>query len=257
MYIIYTAAYSINLFLGLPTNLYGLWLIVTGAGGLVASDFFTLNLAVSEILFCLNCLLNIFYMYFQINGSVLKVIGFCTGFISTGRPLFQCSVCVERYLAVVHPVTFLKYKPLRYRVGCSGLVWLMVLGSCFVHVLNEFQLAINYFILGLNLVVFSVMLFCCLAVLRALKRPGPGEGDREREGINMKMRAFRIIVIIMVAMLMSYFTIIVAIPLQNFLEDNKLGLSFSICFSIVVVFGFVQPLLYLHRVGKLACFRGP
>lgn len=133
----------------------------------------------------------------------------------------------------------------------------MVLGSCFVHVLNEFQFAINYFILGFYLVVISVMLFCCLAVLRALKRPGPGEGDRERKGINMKMRAFRIIVIIMVAMLINYFTIIVAIPLQNFLEDSKLGLAFSICFSIIGVFGFVQPLLYLHRVGKLPCISSP
>ncbi|XDV31836.1 hypothetical protein PO909_002785 [Leuciscus waleckii] len=33
---------------------------------------------------------------------------FSSGFVITGRPLFQCLICVERYLAVVHPVTFLK-----------------------------------------------------------------------------------------------------------------------------------------------------
>ncbi len=39
-------------------------------------------------------------------------------------------MCVECYLAVVHPVTFLKYKPLRYRVICCTVVWIIGLGSC-------------------------------------------------------------------------------------------------------------------------------
>ncbi|XP_046731182.1 uncharacterized protein LOC124402280 isoform X4 [Silurus meridionalis] len=38
---------------------------------------------------------------------------------SISRPLFQCCVCVERYVAVIHPVIFLKYKPLRYRITCA------------------------------------------------------------------------------------------------------------------------------------------
>lgn len=42
---IYTASYTINLILGLPTNVYVLWLILTGVGGTMASDFFSLNLA--------------------------------------------------------------------------------------------------------------------------------------------------------------------------------------------------------------------
>ncbi|KAL1253304.1 hypothetical protein QQF64_017997 [Cirrhinus molitorella] len=109
-----------------------LWLL-EGTGGGVALEFFNLNLSVCEI-----------------------------GLVFTGRPLFQCLICVERYLAVVHPVTFLKYKPLRYR-----------------------------FLLAL-----SIQLFCLVAVLRALKQSGPGERRRERMEENpMKRRAFHLILI--------------------------------------------------------------
>ncbi|XP_019123823.2 uncharacterized protein LOC109140709 isoform X2 [Larimichthys crocea] len=32
------------------------------------------------------------------------------------RPIFQSCICLERYLAVVHPTVFLRFKPLRYSV---------------------------------------------------------------------------------------------------------------------------------------------
>jgi cobalamin synthase len=166
---------------------------------------------------------------------------------------------VERYLAVVHPVTFLKYKPLRYRVGCCGVVWLMVLGSCFVNLLSKYQSAWwKIFALILNLLTLSVMLFCCLAVLWALKRPGPGEGEREGEGMNnMKLRAFRIISIIMVSMIVSYLPLVLLLVSYHFIEPVEFLQGWSICYSITVVSGFVQPLLFLHRSGKLPCVRGP
>jgi len=56
-------------------------------------------------------------------------VGFLDGLGITGRPLFQCLMCVERYLAVVHPVIFLKFKPLRYRVISSVIVWMASFGS--------------------------------------------------------------------------------------------------------------------------------
>ncbi|KAK6324490.1 hypothetical protein J4Q44_G00038320 [Coregonus suidteri] len=119
---LFTAAISINLLLGLPTNVYVLWLIVTGAGGTMASEFFTLNLALSEIFYSLSNLMYIIHDHIQENGALLSVGTFFAGFNLFGRPLFQCCICVERYLAVVHPVTFLKYKPLRYRLISARIV---------------------------------------------------------------------------------------------------------------------------------------
>lgn len=93
---------------------------------MMASNVFSLNLAVSDILTCLSSLTFILHNhilnYFQEDGVLWSVAIFCKGFILTGRPLFQCCICVECYLAVVYPVTFLKYNPL-------GTGWGVVLSS--------------------------------------------------------------------------------------------------------------------------------
>ncbi len=80
-----------------------------GTASGVASEFFNLNLSVCEIGICLGNLVFLLSRWFL----CLKLLNlFSLGLTFTGRPLFQCLICVECYLAVVHPVTFLKYKPL-------------------------------------------------------------------------------------------------------------------------------------------------
>jgi hypothetical protein len=234
-----------------------LWLILTGAGGTIASEVFTLNLAVSEILFCLSAVFVFVYMHLPI-PPLLAIAGFFSGFIIPGRPLFQFCICFERYLAVVHPVVFLKYRPLRYKVGCSGLVWLYLIGFCFTTMwVKEQQIVIYYVSLCEVMALLSLMLFCCLSVLRALKQPGPGEGERGRDGTNnMKMRAFKIILIIMVSMMINYLPWVMVFPFIGILDLGQFLYATYICLFISVVSGFVQPLLYLHRAGKLPCIRG-
>ncbi len=114
---------SFSFLFGLPTHCYVIWLIVTGTGSGVAS-FFVLNLSVCEIIFSLLIFVQRMLFPSLQNQVFLVILKFSTGDIVTIRPLFQCLICVERYLAVVHPVTFLKYKPLRYRVICSTAVWI-------------------------------------------------------------------------------------------------------------------------------------
>ncbi|KAJ8017220.1 hypothetical protein DPEC_G00015540 [Dallia pectoralis] len=240
---------AVNFILCVPTDVYILWLIVTGAAGTLASELFTLNLAVSEILFCVFSIPMIVYTNIQ-SAAFRLSFSFGYSFMFTGRPLFQCCICVERYLAVVHPVIFLKYKPLRYRLACCGAVWLLVLLGNLISMFLSQTLISDFFFLIEYLILTCVMLFCCLAVLRALKQTGPGEGDREGNK-NAKMKAFRIISIISVTMFVSYCPILVIMPLSVVLDRVVWQLSYCSCFSVNVIGGFVQPLLYLHRAGKI------
>ncbi|XP_056121972.1 hydroxycarboxylic acid receptor 2-like [Rhinichthys klamathensis goyatoka] len=249
--------FSINLLFGLPTHSYVIWFIITGTGSGVASEFFNLNLSVCELGVCLNCLFYIMSVCFQ---RISKLPLFLLGLCITGRPVFQCLMCVERYLAVVHPVTFLKYKPLRYRVICCTAAWITILGSCFCSLFIDFtkngQIHSHLFSLQF-LPALCIQLFCVVAVLRALKQSGPGERRREREEENhMKRRAFQIILITTGSMAIIYVPF-ATIGLFTILTNHfihKLWITGLICYILA---GFVQPALYLHRIGKLSCSCAP
>ncbi|ROJ30590.1 G-protein coupled receptor 4 [Anabarilius grahami] len=240
------AMYAISVLFGLPTHSYVLWLIATGAGRGIASEIFILNVSVCEIVFCLRSLICALANDFP---KLWEIVMFLTGIVITGR-FFQCLICVERYLAVVHPVTFLKYKPLRYKVACSIVTWIANLISCvfcmrFINPCFKYHFA--YFYLSQFSVYLSINLFCCLAVLRALKQPGPGERGGEK---NMKGRAFYVILTTTVTLLIIYVPSIFMslrylLSIPSFPGLDSLSL---ICYLIA---GFVQPLHFIYRVGKL------
>ncbi|XP_039545561.1 C-C chemokine receptor type 8-like [Pimephales promelas] len=245
---------SMNFMFGLPTNIYVIWLIITGTGSGVASEFFNLNLSTCEIGTCLNGLLSILSKCFS---SLSLIPLFLQGLILTGRPLFHCLICVERYLAVVHPVTFLKYKPLRHRVICCTIVWIIILGSCFyslfIIISQNFHTHLWFFSTQF-LLFFSIQLFCLVAVLRALKQSGPGERGRERKEENhKKRRAFYLILITTVSMSFTYvpFTVTGFYIILTQQNNDGYWLPGLVCYMLA---GFVQPVLYLHRTGKLPLF---
>ncbi|XP_051734825.1 C-C chemokine receptor type 8-like [Ctenopharyngodon idella] len=244
--------HSINLFFSLPAHSYIIWLIITGTLSGVASEFFILNLSVCELGICLNGLVFILSRWI----SSLDILDmFLIGLTTTGRPLFQCLMCVERYLAVVHPVTFLKYKPLRYRVICCTAIWIISLGSCLVCMYNLASKNVNAYAWFLTMqltLVISIQLFCLVAVLRALKQSGPGERRRREEENHMKRRAFHLILITTVTMIILYFPFIITGISIILTADNSPTIWFT-SLTCFILAGFVQPALYLHRTGKLSC----
>ncbi|ROJ30587.1 G-protein coupled receptor 4 [Anabarilius grahami] len=242
--------YIITIVFGLPTNSYVIWLIVTGLGNGLSAEFFSLNLSVCEIFLCLT---NVFY-FFSHSFVLIIVFLYGQGISITGRPVFQCLMCVERYLAVVHPVTFLKFKPLRYRVICSVFAWTAMFASCGLNVLLIFFELFDffyYFMLAQLFLFIFIQLFCLVAVLRALKQLGPGERGREKEEENhMKRRAFHIILITTVTMVIIYAPSIIA-GLIFLSSDCDYDTIASIAESSFSLGGLVQPFLFVHRVGKL------
>ncbi|KAK2815933.1 hypothetical protein Q5P01_026400 [Channa striata] len=242
---------SVNLLLSLPINSYIAWLIATGSGGTLEAELLPLNLAVFEILFCLLSIVRFLKMIFT---SVDLLSHFAKAFLWSGRPVFQCCICVEQFLAVVHPVLFLRYKPLRYKVALSVLAWVAIIGLSLFY---TFLYSIYYLCyVGECVVLILVMLFCYFSVLVALKRPGPGRGGKGR-GSTVKGRAFLTILVITVSFLGTYFFwCVIIISSLNSWSSHDRKLLTRISTTLTFASGFIQPLLHLRKAGKLWCLKG-
>lgn len=218
------------------------------------SDFFTYNMAALELINIFSSCLYCFSEYAE--GNDIKGVtqsAFCL--ISPGQTLFHLLTCVERYLAVVHPVTYLGLRQkggILIRNICSGCVWLLgLLLVCLTKVLSSIFLTIT----SCCIMVSSLILvsFCSFSVLRVLKHPWPGEVKDGRERVDQsKKKAFYTIVAIMVTELFRLVGILICAVMfdRSVLNEINCAVGSSMVW-LAVPCGLVLPLLFLQRAGKL------
>lgn len=99
-----------NFVVGLPANAWVIWLICHGTREQLASELCLLSLAVCEMLYHLGLPAQLYCMYsFEDASDGLAKLLIIQGLLVwVGRPIFQSSICVEHYTAVVHPLIFIR-----------------------------------------------------------------------------------------------------------------------------------------------------
>ncbi|KAK2919537.1 hypothetical protein Q8A73_003908 [Channa argus] len=78
------------------------------------TDLVGINLIVCDLFLTFVSLLTMSDIFF-IHQFFQHMWSFLLSLVNYGRPLFQAVLCLERYLAVQHPIVFLRCRPLRYR----------------------------------------------------------------------------------------------------------------------------------------------
>ncbi|TNN38144.1 hypothetical protein EYF80_051682 [Liparis tanakae] len=190
---------------------------------------------------------------------VVMMVGvYLLGINVFGQQFFHTLTCVERYLAVVHPVTYLglkKGKGIRLRNISFGCVWLLVFADMYVLSLGEDNVVriFSYCITAFNFMVISL---CSLSVLYVLIRPGPGAGGEGRPRVDQsKMRAFYTIMIILGALFLRSLgtALTFAVYTSPHLEGSEQCSVFLSVSWFTLPSSLVLPLLFIHRAGKLLC----
>ncbi len=223
------------------------------------SDFFTYHMVTVEIFGVFGSLFYVLGIY--ANSETMLMLGvFVPCIIFPGQTLFHCLTCVERYLAVVHPVTYMRLREtggVRIRNISILCVWLLNFGWMGVTHLywSGFPVIPLLSMLGVSIII---IFFCCLSVLCVLTHPGPGEMGRDKGRVDQsKQRAFHIIMVILGVLLLRFLGLLVTFSLNNLQWINQEVLcalmDFGIC--LTVPSSLILPLLFLHKSGKLACCR--
>lgn len=252
--------FIINIVLCLPANMCVMWFILAGPRE-KASALSYLNQAICEVFVSIASAMQLFAMsdliFKFVNLTYLEyTMRFLLGFLFSGRPLFMSSICLERYLAVVHPVTFLRYKLLRYRLAETVIFWLTVLVCCIILTLVP-QPAIARVCFSISFSLFLVQVYCCVGSLCALMRPRPGDRNGTSNRMNAgKLNAFRIILIILVTEAITFVPYFFAIIFPTLLSINERSMMFCIASYGSVITGLITPFHYIYKTGKLQhCFR--
>ncbi|KAM7366556.1 hypothetical protein PAMP_015989 [Pampus punctatissimus] len=146
------------------------------------SDLFTYHTVIIELMNILGLIVSCCAVFTDVPQMIMPGIYLLSVNLSV-QTFFHILTCVERYLAVVHPVTYLGLKKasgIRIRNITIGCVWFMCLaGTGLMSVKNTRSMGISSLcIIVLQLIIIS---FCSLHVLCVLIRPSPGERGGSRQ----------------------------------------------------------------------------
>ncbi|XP_018595817.2 proteinase-activated receptor 3-like [Scleropages formosus] len=244
----YLGLQFVNMFLGIPGNVMVLWLLLRNKRDSSTSDIFILHLAILDTLFCLIPPLELVNIVYVTTSSTWYVLRFFYG-IKDSSPLFLSCICVDRYIAVVHPLTFSALKDRRHRAVCVAVVWLITLAyaaaKCMGNILN-FAKTFTVMILA----TFAIMLFCNLSILSALRKSAPARDEMHP----VKKKAFRTVLLILTIIVFNYLPPVALFPFQEYFPQDVF-----LCYIHYIAFGFmdisssIQPMLYLCK--DISCSR--
>ncbi|XP_053340748.1 uracil nucleotide/cysteinyl leukotriene receptor-like [Clarias gariepinus] len=238
----YLGMQFINMFMGIPANLMVLWLIRRNRSDSTTSDIFIWHLAVLDTFFCLIPPLELVNLLYLSTSSTWYVLRFWYG-IKDSSPLFLACICLDRYMAVRHPIIFSNLKDRPHRPVCASVVWFITLVYAILKCLGTIPNFDKVFTIMI-LTTFAFMLFCNISILCALHQSGPGRDDMHP----VKKRAFKMVLIILAIIVFNYFPPVALFPFQIYFSPDVFK-----CYIHYIAFGFmdisssIQPLMYLSN----------
>ncbi|XP_063067372.1 proteinase-activated receptor 2-like [Engraulis encrasicolus] len=247
-FIFYLCLQFINLVLGLPANVMVLWLILRRKGDSSTSDIFILHLAMLDILFCLMPPLELVNLMYVAAGKVWATLSFFYG-VKDCSLLFLSCICMDRYMAVRHPIAFSELKDRWHRKAAATGMWALTLAYAATRCADVVPNFEKIFV-AMILAAFAFMVFCNVSILWALSQSGPGRDDMHP----VKKRAFKMVLIILAIIVFNYLPPVALFPFKQYFDAGVFG-----CYIHYFVFAFmdisssIQPLLYLSKEKLNVC----
>lgn len=235
--------------LGLPANALVIRLLLGKPGICSTSEVFILNLALFDMLFCFFVVFE--YINFLCNQTAKAANFMAWGLNQAGGPMLLCILGLDSYLAVCHPLVFLRLKDPKLRLSVCVVVSAVTFACCIlVKISAVYKWSVILGVLSAAIVTIST---CNILILHSLRQSGPNK----KEVHPVKKRAFKIVLTALVLVNIHYIP-----PLIEYVI-RKIGPVFfrpysiitSITYIVLSMGSFVQPLCYLVRTKQLPKMR--
>lgn len=181
------------------------------------------------------------YYHGSITGT-LHPLNMLLVFIGVDQALFHLLACLDRYLAVVHPIRYMWMRQsagIRLRNVAIGCAWLLGFPAC---VMGNERRIYTFFVLFISLLL-STGTLCTLFVISHL---GPKRNSRE------KQRALHTVAAITATLVLRFLANFVPFILQVTLRLSRRQLCLVMAVSLPAYLpsSLVMPLLFLQRAKK-------
>lgn len=254
-FVFYYTVKVFNLALGFPTNILVMWHITTRKSEGSTSDVFIFNLAALDGFFCLMTPVELLNRLYLDHWGVWYLQRFAYG-MKDMAPLFLTCICLDRYIAVVHPIVFINSRDNRMRTGISAFVWALLL----VYALTKSilgVLSVTEVFSGLIVSAFFIMVFCNLSIIWVLRRSVAGKEVMHP----VKKKAFKMVVILLAIIVVNYLPPVALMPFASTYTFVQLNCQISVSvFSIMDLSSTIELILYISKMDRLnsySCLKGP
>ncbi|XP_063077047.1 P2Y purinoceptor 8-like [Engraulis encrasicolus] len=232
---------------GIPASVWLLWVLVQRQRSGTSNDIYVVNLTVMDLFYNVGTAPSMInYIAFR-NHAFVLLDEILYSFSAIGRPLFMTCMCMDCFMAVVYPITYMKMKRYRYRLLSCAAVWGIT--PC-IGTINAF---IWYSPIpgALYWLLVPTIAICDLAILYTLRKPDPsGRSDVHPQ----KQRALQTITNSFVMTLVCYLPLMAMGPFLRLMpasDQVKFCVISLLVYIAPLLGGIIMPLLQLHSLGRL------
>ncbi|CAG5897873.1 unnamed protein product [Menidia menidia] len=238
----------VNVVIGIPANLLVIAILIHNRKQPSTSDIFLGCLAFMDAYFGTIAPLAFCNLYIWHSKEVWSAIKFGYGIKDTSGPLFLSCICLDRFVAVLFPITFGQLKHVKYRLGLTAVVLSLTFAysaAKMVGGLPNFEKVFT----GEILATFTWMLVCNSSILWALKK---SRGAGKDEMHPMKKKAFKVVLSILCIIVFNYLPPVAIFPFEDFYSPDVFRCYVQPAgFAFLNVGSTIQPLVYLSRLEKV------
>ncbi|KAK9535200.1 hypothetical protein VZT92_007595 [Zoarces viviparus] len=238
----------INVVVGIPANLLVIAILIQNRKNPTTSDLFLGCLAFMDSYFGAMTPLHFLNLYYWHSKAVWSALKFSYGVKDTSGPLFLSCICLDRFVAVLFPIMFGQFKPIKYRLSLSVLVLCLTFAYSAAKVvggLPNFEKVFTYEILA----AFVWMMLCNVCILWGLKK---SRGAGKDEMHPMKKKAFKMVLSLLYIIVFNYLPPVALFPFEDHYSPDVFRCYVQpVGFAFLNISSTTQPLVYLSRLEKL------